>query len=257
MKVSVITPSFNQGHYIEATIRSILSQEFEGDLEYIVVDGGSTDGTVSVLRSFGDRIRWVSEPDNGLADAVNKGLGMATGEIIGWLNSDDLYLPGAIDRAVRHFDASPACRWLYGKCRIIGPDGREIYRNVTRYKNLLLRKFSVDRLLTENYISQPAVFFRRALIEEAGLLRTDLKFAMDYDLWLRFGRICEAGVIPHYLSEFRRHPGSLSETFTGKQFDEQYRVAKTHGASPLQLAIHRFNNVKIVLGYKALSLFSR
>jgi glycosyltransferase involved in cell wall biosynthesis len=257
MKITVITPSYNQGQFIGRTIDSILSQEFDGELEYLVIDGGSTDNTLEILKGYGDRIRYVSEKDKGLADAVNKGLAKATGDIIGWLNSDDLYRPGTLAKVMGYFSANPECRWLYGKCRIIDPDDREIYKNVTRYKNLLLKKYSYSRLLTENYISQPAVFFRRSLIEEAGNLRTDLRFALDYDLWLRFGCRYPAAVIHSYLSDFRRHPQSLSETNTVRQFEEQFNVAREHGASRLQLVIHKFNVKKILLGYKALSLLPK
>jgi len=257
MKITVITPSYNQGHFIERTIDSILSQEFEGELEYLVVDGGSTDHTIDILKRYETRLKWISEKDDGLADAVNKGVQMANGEIIGWLNSDDLYRPGTLKTILRHFEQHPECLWLYGKCRIIDEHDREIYKNVTRYKNLLLSKYSYNRLLTENYISQPAVFFRRSLIREVGELRTDLRFAMDYDLWLRFGQRYPAGVIPRYLSDFRRHSASLSENYTGKQFAEQYAVARSHGANRRQLAIHKFNVKKIIWGYKFLSFFSK
>ena len=256
MKISVITPSYNQGHFIERTIRSILSQDFSGELEYLVIDGGSTDTTLEVLERYDGRLRYVSERDEGLADAVNKGLSMATGEIIGWLNSDDLYYPGTLQAVARHFEENPSSQWLYGKSRIIDEHDREIYKSVTLYKNLLLRRFSQSRLLTENYISQPAVFFHRNLIGQAGMLRTDLKFAMDYDLWLRFSKICPASVLPLYLSGFRRHPGSLSENFTARQFREQYQVALSHGANRRQRVIHQFNVLKIIWGYKALSLLS-
>ena len=257
MKITVITPSFNQGHFIERTINSVLGQKFDGELEYLVIDGGSTDNTLEILQKYEGRIIWVSEKDEGLADAVNKGLQRSTGDIIGWLNSDDLYLPGTLEKVLGHFSTHPDCMWLYGKCRIIDPDDREIYRSVTTYKNLLLQKFNFGRLLTENYISQPAVFFRKKLADETGPLRKDLRFAMDYDLWLRFGKNYPAAVLPDYLSGFRRHPGSLSENFTQNQFAEQYAVAKTHGATRIQRGIHQFNVKKIVWGYKVLSLFSK
>lgn len=257
MKISVITPSYNQGHFIERTIHSILDQRFDGELEYLVIDGGSSDNTLEILRKYEDRLRWVSEKDDGLADAVNKGLRLSTGEIIGWLNSDDLYLPGTLQKVHDYFSTQPECMWLYGKCRIIDPDDKEIYRSVTAYKNLLLHKFSYGRLLTENYISQPAVFFKKKLWEEFGPLRKDLRFAMDYDLWLRFGVKYPAAVLPAYLSGFRRHPGSMSENYTRKQFEEQYSVALSHGASWIQRRIHQFNIKKIIWGYKVLSWLTR
>jgi len=256
MKISVITPSYNQGLFIERTISSILGQEFDGEMEYLVIDGGSIDTTLEILEKYRARLSFVSEKDEGLADAVNKGLDMATGEIVGWLNSDDLYRPGTIAQVMDYFEKNPECMWLYGKCRIINQKNREIYKNVTRYKNLLLRRYSYSRLLTENYISQPAVFFRRSLIDEVGKLNTELRYAMDYDLWLRFGKRTPAGVIPVYLSDFRRHPGSLSENYTGQQFEEQYAVAVAHGANKRQRALHRFNVKKILWGYKVLSSLS-
>jgi glycosyltransferase involved in cell wall biosynthesis len=257
MKVTVITPSYNQGHFIVRTINSILSQVFEGELEYLVVDGGSNDNTVDILKEHNQELKYVSEKDEGLADAVNKGLRMATGDIIGWLNSDDLYYPGTIEKVVRYFTENPGCMWLYGKCRIIDENDTEIYRNVTRYKNIMLARYSYSRLLTENYISQPAVFFRKSLMDEVGELRKDLRFAMDYDLWLRFGKRFPASVLPQYLSGFRRHSASLSENYTLQQFQEQYDVAVSHGANSRQRAIHKFNVKKILWGYKVLSVFSR
>jgi glycosyltransferase involved in cell wall biosynthesis len=256
MKITVITPTLNQARYLERTVNSILGQKFDGELEYIVVDGGSTDSTLEILKKYEDRLAWSSEKDDGLADAVNKGLERATGEVIGWLNSDDLYGPGTLQTINEYFKDHPECMWLYGKCRIIDDADKEIYRSVTRYKNLLLRNFSYNRLLTENFISQPAVFFRKSLTDEVGKLRTDLRFAMDYDLWLRFGKRHPASVIPEYLADFRRHPDSLSENFTGNQFQEQYAVARAHGASRKQLALHHFNVKKIVWGYRVLSLLS-
>jgi glycosyltransferase involved in cell wall biosynthesis len=257
MKITIITPSFNQGHFIERTIRSVLDQKFDGELEYLVIDGGSTDNTLEILKRFSSQLRYMSDKDDGLADAVNKGIALASGDIIGWLNSDDLYYSGTLDAVHRYFLDNPGCKWLYGKCRIIDEHDREIYRNVTWYKNVMLKKYSYARLLTENYISQPAVFFRSELIEEAGKLNTGLEYTMDYDLWLRFGRKYPAAVLNRYLSGFRRHSGSLSENYTGKQFDEQHSVALAHGANRWQKAIHKFNVKKIIWGYKVLSLISK
>jgi glycosyltransferase involved in cell wall biosynthesis len=257
MKITVITPSYNQGHFIERTIKSILGQDFGGELEYLIIDGGSTDNTLEILRKFEGRLKWTSEKDEGLADAVNKGLDRATGEVIGWLNSDDLYLPGTLQRVAGHFETHPECMWLYGRCRIIDEDDQEIYKSVTGYKNLLLNRFSYGRLMTENYISQPAVFFRKKLVEEVGKLKKELRFAMDYDLWLRFGKLYPADVIGEYISDFRRHKGSLSENHTARQFAEEFQVAKNNGATPMQLAVHKFNVQKIVWGYRVLSALTR
>jgi len=257
MKISIITPSYNQLMFLRETISSIHDQDVDAEVEHIIVDGGSTDGSVEYLRSLGSHVRWISEPDLGQADAVNKGIRMARGEIIGWLNSDDLYLPGALQSVADYFKVYPECRWLYGKCSIIDKKGREQWKWITRYKNARLQKFTLNKLLRENFISQPAVFFHKDLVEEVGYLNLDLNYAMDYDLWLRFGRICPAGVINRNLSSFRRHGSSKSETGFKYQFYEQYAVAKKYGPSLFTRAVHRFNIFKIITSYRIINLFFR
>jgi GT2 family glycosyltransferase len=182
---------------------------------------------------------------------------MATGEIIGWLNSDDLYLPGALKAVTDYFRDHPECSWVYGRCRIVDSNGKERWKWITRYKNARLKKFTYAKLLRENFISQPAVFFRKDLFEKAGSLNLDLHYAMDYDLWLRFGQISPAGVINLDLSSFRRHGTSKSETGFRDQFYEQYAVAKKYGPSVFNRAAHRFNIFKIITSYRLISLFFR
>jgi glycosyltransferase involved in cell wall biosynthesis len=257
MKISIITPSYNQLFFLRETIDSIRNQEVKAEIEHIVIDGGSTDGTVEYLQSLGKQVKWISEHDRGQADAVNKGIRMAGGEIFGWLNSDDLYLPGALQAVADHFREHPECRWLYGRCRIIDKDGKEQWKWITRYKNARLKKFTLVKLLRENFISQPAVFFRRDLVEEAGYLNLDLHYTMDYDLWLRFGRIAPACVIEKELSCFRRHGSSKSEIGFRLQFLEQYAVAKKYNPSLINRIIHRFNIFKIITSYRIIALFFR
>lgn len=257
MKFSVITPSYNQVNFLEETINSIKKQEVNALVEHIIVDGGSTDGSVELLKSLGGQVIWISEPDRGQADAVNKGISMAAGEIIGWLNSDDLYLAGALQAVADYFVDHPECRWVYGRCRIVDSAGKERWTWITRYKNARLRKFTLHKLLRENFISQPAVFFRKDLFEEAGFLNLDLNYAMDYDLWLRFGKIAPAGVIHKNLASFRRHSSSKSETGFREQFFEQYAVARKYGPSLFNRAAHRFNIFKIITSYRVISWFSR
>jgi glycosyltransferase involved in cell wall biosynthesis len=256
-KISIITPSYNQAHFLKETVLSVLSQATDFEIEHIIVDGGSTDGSVEYLRSLGRKVTWISEKDRGQADAVNKGVRMAGGEIIGWLNSDDVYLPGALQAVADYFHSHPECRWAYGRCRIIDSSGKEQWKWITRYKNIRLRKFTYDKLLRENFISQPAVFFRKDLFEEAGMLNIDLHYAMDYDLWLRFAQISPAGVINSYLSNFRRHGASKSEQGFRDQFFEQYAVAQKYHPSFFNRAAHRFNIFKIITSYRFIALFSR
>jgi glycosyltransferase involved in cell wall biosynthesis len=255
-KISIITPSYNQASFLRETIESVHRQDGV-EVEHIIADGGSTDGSVELLKSLRDQVIWISEPDHGQADAVNKGIGMATGEIIGWLNSDDLYLPGALQTVADYFIDHPECRWVYGRCRIIDSNGKERWNWITRYKNARLKKFTFEKLLRENFISQPAVFFRKELFEKAGALDLSLKYAMDYDLWLRFGKLSPAGVIRKDLASFRRHGSSKSETGFRDQFFEQYAVAKKYGPSFFNRTLHRFNIFKIITSYRILGLFSR
>jgi glycosyltransferase involved in cell wall biosynthesis len=185
--VSVITPSFNQARYLEQTIRSVLGQEYPR-IEYIVVDGASTDGSVEIVKKYADKLAWwVSERDSGQAEAINKGLGRATGEIAAWLNSDDYYLPGAVSSAVRVFEENPDVVLVYGDMLAVDENGDPF--NTLRYKQLTLQD-----LLCFQIIGQPAVFFRREAFEEAGLLDPTFHFLLDHHLWIR---IAQHGKILH------------------------------------------------------------
>lgn len=254
VKISVITPSFNQAAFLRRTLDSVAGQKTGFPVEHIVVDGASVDGTLDILRERKDSVRFVSEPDRGMPEAVNKGFRMAGGEILGWLNSDDIYREGALQRVADYFDAHPACRWLYGKCGMIGPDDRPRRAWITAYKNRSLHPFRYEKLLVENFISQPAVFFRRDLVEEAGPLDLTLPTAMDYDLWLRFAQIAPPGYIGEYLASFRVHHGSISARSYREQFEEQFRIHERYDRSPGLLKKHRKRIRMIVLAYTIMGL---
>jgi glycosyltransferase involved in cell wall biosynthesis len=178
MLVSIITPSFDQARYLEQTIRSVLEQDYPR-IEYIVVDGASTDGSVEIIKKYADKlVWWVSEKDAGQADAVNKGLARATGEIVAWLNSDDYYLPGAVSAAVKIFEENPDVLLVYGNMLAVDERGNPF--NSLRYKQLTLQD-----LLCFQIIGQPAVFFRRAALEKVGTLDTTFHFLLDHHLWIR------------------------------------------------------------------------
>jgi GT2 family glycosyltransferase len=183
--VSIVTPSFNQARYLEETIQSVLNQDYD-NLEYIVVDGASTDGSVDLIRKYSDRLAWwVSEKDSGQAEAINKGLARARGEIVAWLNSDDAYLPGAIPAAVRALEANPDVVLVYGNMLAVDENGETI--NLLRYNQLQL-----EDLLCFQIVGQPAVFFRRGALEKAGYLDPTYHFMLDHHLWVRIalqGRI--------------------------------------------------------------------
>ena len=250
MKVSIITPSYNQANFIERTIQSILTQSHD-DIEYIIMDGGSTDGTVEILKKYSDRIIWRSEKDKGQSNGINKGLKIATGDVIAYLNSDDTYEPDAIKRVVNFFQKNPDKKWVYGKCKIINENDREIRKSITAYKNILLKKYSYSKLLSENFISQPATFWRRELFSEIGYFNEDEHFCMDYEYWLRIGKKYSAGVINRYLANFRYYINSKSGGVNKKQFQDELRIAKKFGGNyTLSILLHRINYWKIVISYQ-------
>jgi glycosyltransferase involved in cell wall biosynthesis len=237
LKVSVVTPSFNQGAFIERTIESVVSQEGDFELEYLVVDGGSTDQTLSILRKYQSRLRFVSEPDQGQSDAINKGFRSTSGEVVAWLNSDDTYAPGALDAVAR---ALREARWCFGQCRVIDEEDREVRSAISHYKHWVSQRYTRRRLLGRNFISQPATFFRRDLLEQAGPLDRRLHLAMDYDLWLRFARIAQPVFIPRTLASFRWHGRSKSGARYRAMAWECFNIARTRaqGAERVAVAEH-------------------
>jgi glycosyltransferase involved in cell wall biosynthesis len=224
--ISIVTPCLNAAATIEETLASVRSQGYPR-LEHLVVDGGSTDGTVELLRRAG--VRHVSEPDRGRVDAVNKGVRMTSGEVIAFLNADDRYEPGALMAVGKALADRTDAMWATGYCRIIDAQGREIRRAVTAYKNLLLRRFSYGLYLTQNFVSDPATFVRRRALEEAGPLDERYLISHDYDLWLRIARRHEPLVIRRYLTSFRMAEGTLSMAGFERQFREHAEVARRHG----------------------------
>jgi len=180
--VSVITPSYNQAAFLRQTLCSVLDQNYP-ELEYLVVDGGSSDGSIEIIKEHADRIAWwVSEPDAGQADAINKGLAHAHGEIVAWLNSDDYYLPGAICAAVRVFEANPEVVLVYGNMQAV--DETDGLINVLTYDQLTL-----EDLLCFQIIGQPAAFMRRSAVEAVGELNTHLHLLLDHQLWIKLARL--------------------------------------------------------------------
>jgi glycosyltransferase involved in cell wall biosynthesis len=185
--LTVITPSFNQARYLRRTIESVLSQDVLG-LQYLVFDAGSRDGSVEILREYDGRLTATVEPDAGQADAVNKGLRAAEGEIIGWLNSDDVYCPGACARALAVFRERPDVEVVYGEADHIDEDDNLIEPYYTE-------AFNYERLKDVCFLCQPAVFFRKSVVDQYGLLQTSLRYCMDYEYWLRI----LADRPPHFL----------------------------------------------------------
>ncbi len=239
MKFTIVTPSFNQAAYLERTIRSVLDQQGDFTLEYRVVDGGSTDGSLDILRRYGDRLRWTSGPDNGQSDAINRGLAEATGDVLAWLNSDDRYAPGALQAVAEAWQARPF-DWCFGNCRIIDEADREIRRAITRYKTAQSRRYGYRRLLRRDFISQPSTFFSRAAVQAVGLLDPALVYSMDYDYWLRLGRRADPVFLDRCLADFRWHAASKNGARYRRAAWETYRTAcrQARGGERRELAWH-------------------
>ncbi len=251
-KISVITPSLNQGDFIGQTIESVLNQEYP-KLEYIIMDGGSTDNTLEVLEKYEDRIYWRSERDRCQSHAMNKGLELVSGEVVAFLNSDDLYEPGALLTVGNFFANHPEVDWLTGKCRIIDCSGKTIRRGITFYKNFWLRIKSYQVLLVLDYISQPATFWRSRVVKRIGEFDEDLEYAMDYDFSLRVGQHYPLWVLNDYLASYRIHSSSKAGSSAAAQFHVDLEIAKQYSSSSMIRLLHLFHNALIIYVYRFLS----
>jgi len=256
MKISIITPNYNGARWLARCMDSVLSQELaDGDeLEYLFMDGASTDESMAIAEARRDRmVAIVSEADTGPADALNKGFKRATGDLIGWLNSDDVYQPGALAKAAEAARSHPKKSFFFGKCRIVDEEGEESRGFPTFVKNACFPFSSHVLIQCINYVSQPASWFRRSALEAiGGELRPDLKAAWDYDLMLRLWRQGGGQRIPGGpLADFLWHPGSISGTFFEQQFKEEWEVAAADaGRFSPQAGIHALVRYGIVGCYR-------
>lgn len=196
-RVSIVTPSYNMAQFLGETVESILGQDYP-NLEYLVMDGGSTDGTVELLRRYEGRLRWVSEKDDGQSDAVNKGFARTSGEIFAFLNADDLYLPGAISAVVQAFAEHPDAAVVYGEAYYTAEDGAVIRSYPTE-------PYSRERLGQVCFICQPAAFMRRSALEELGVLDASMHYALDYELWMRLAQKYDMVKVDQYLATSRMY----------------------------------------------------
>ena len=253
MKISIVTPSLNQGEFIERTILSVLSQTGAFDLEYIVVDGGSTDDSLEIIKKHEDKLRWVSEEDRGQSDAINKGFNMASGGILAWLNSDDTYEPDALSEVAEQY-RKHRFKWCFGNCRNIDENDREIRRAITKYKIFESRRYSYKRLLSKDFISQPAVFFTQDVYQEVGPLDLNCDYSMDYDYWLRIGKKYSPVYIDKFLANFRWQRGSKNSENYKQAALETYLTAKRHATSKERYPVfrHYIHYVILTLVYKFL-----
>jgi len=232
--VSVVTPSFNQARFLERTLESVLGQEYPR-IEYIVVDGGSTDASPEIIRNYSSRLAWSgSEPDGGQTDAINKGFTHAHGDILAWLNSDDTWLPGAVAAAVEAFRWYPACGLIYGAANYIDEKDRVIGRFPSAQTD--------QRLLRQGYvhIPQQAAFFRGDLWRTVGPLDPSFYFAMDYDLWTRIAARAPLKFIPQIWANFRLHGAAKTIASDERCWPEMLRVHYRDGGSPFSIIVAKY-----------------
>jgi len=218
--VSIVTPSYNHGPYIEATIQSVINQDYP-HLEYIVIDGGSQDNTVELLKRYADRLCWISEPDHGQADAINKGFRRARGEILAWLNSDDTYLPGAVRQVVEYFQKHPEVGMVYGAGQHIDVEGHVIAPYATEL-------FDYQRLSERCFICQPTVFFRADVFREVGPLDTTLRYCLDYEYWMRVAKRFRIDCLDATVATSRLHMETKTLSQRIAAHAESLRVVQHH-----------------------------
>lgn len=223
--VSVVTPSFNQARFLEETICSVLDQDYPS-IEYMIVDGGSTDGSLEIIQRYAGRLAWwVSEADRGQTDAINKGFARARGDIFAWLNSDDTYLPGAVSEAVAFLEANPRAGMVYGDANLVDENGNVIGKFPARQTDY--------RRLRRGYvhIPQQAAFFRADLWRQVGPLDPSFYFAMDYDLWVRLARMAPLVYYPRLWANFRLHGDAKTVSADDRCWPEMLRVHRREGGS--------------------------
>jgi glycosyltransferase involved in cell wall biosynthesis len=223
--VSIVTPSYNQAQYLEETILSVLDQDY-ANLEYIVMDGGSTDGSVEIIRKYTDRLAyWTSEPDEGQSDAINRGFEKSTGQILAWLNSDDTYEPGTIQAVVDEFLAHPEARLVYGEGWYIDDEGLRI-----RPCSFVQSRFPSNYIYNRDPILQQAAFWTRALWDEVGPLNQSLNWVFDWDWFIRAYHKTSFHYVPKILANYRVHPQAKTRTQDIQRRMEHAWITSTYGA---------------------------
>ena len=229
--VSIVTPSYNQGGFIRKCIESVLNQNYT-NIEYIIIDGGSTDNTIDIIKEYEGRVKWVSERDNGQSDAINKGFKMANGEIVAWLNSDDFYEDNAVSNSVKHFLCDPELVLTYGEGYSTDETGLE------KKRFHATQDFDLWTLVNVwDYILQPTTFFKKSALEKVDYLDSDLNWCMDWDLWIRLAKVGKIKYISEYIANSREYGDTKTSTGGFKRLNEIKEVMK------------KYSDLRIIPGY--------
>ncbi len=246
--VSIVTPSYNQAQFLEETIQSVFDQNY-ANIEYIIIDGASTDNSLEIIKRSTDRLTyWVSEPDQGQTDAINKGFACARGEILAWINSDDTYQPHAVKEAVEFLNSHPEIGMVYGDANLIDEKGAVIGKFPARQTDY--------RRLRRGYvhIPQQASFFRASLWKEVGPLDPTFYFAMDYDLWVRIAHLAPIHYHPQLWANFRLHGSGKSVVEDSRCWPEMLRVHQREGGNMFSWLVFKAKVRPLVYGWLPMSL---
>ncbi len=249
-KISIVIPSYNKAKYIRETLNSIFSQNYP-NFEVIIQDGGSTDGTTEIIGEFAKKyprnIKWVSKKDKGQVNAINKGLKKASGDIVTYINADDIYESGVLLAVGEYIRKNPDTLWLAGKGKVIDAEGKEISKWVTCYKNFLLTANRYSLLLIVNYLMQPSVFVSISAYEKYGPFRGIGRVVMEYDLWLKLGKTEMPKILNDCLSGFRLTAGSVSTTQYKSVLKRDLEIVRKYTGNQILLLLHRLHNLGRVL----------
>lgn len=233
LRVTIVTPSFQHDAYIEQTLLSVLEQDYPF-IEYIVMDGGSTDTTVDILKRYEGRLKWISEKDAGQADAINKGFALASGDIFGWVNSDDYYAPGAIAQVAQFFSDHPDAAFVYGD--VIGLDNKDqqygVRLHIARRQGIAESDFDV-LVNRYDFLVQPGCFWRASVWREVGELDITLRYTMDYEYWMRIARHHQMHYLPVVLAYERLYGEAKTGSGSLARIEEIEAVARRHGGTGL------------------------
>ena len=255
-KISIVIPSFNKAKFIGKTLQSIFEQEYP-NLEVIIEDGGSTDRTLNIINKFASKypaIKWESKKDKGQFDAINKGLKKATGKVFTYINADDVYKKGALKKVGEYFRNTPKTLWLAGKGETIDEKGKRIAKGIDDYKNYLLKLNNYSLLLIVNYFMQPSVFLSKRAFKKYGPFTGTKNSVMEYDLWLKLGKVEMPKVVGKYLSSFRLIGGTISTREFRKTLIEDEKIAEKYTDNPIILMLHYLHNLGRVLTLKYLGI---